>query len=86
MKITSPDYLGVDKDDAVKDFVARIKHYENHYESVDEDRDRDWSFIKIFNQGEKFLVNRVQGKCEKWTACALHVMQSFSQTINPCKW
>ena len=32
------------------------------YEPLDEDYDSRYSFIRIFNQGEKFLVNRVQGK------------------------
>lgn len=61
VKINSPDYVGVDKDMAVKDFVERIKHYEDYYEPIDEKKDKECSFIKIYNQGEKFLVNRVQG-------------------------
>ena len=62
MKITSPDYQGLDKDKAVEDFKERIQHYELMYEALDEEYDKDKSFIRIYNQGEKFLVNRVQGK------------------------
>ena len=62
MKVTSPDYEGSDKEKAVEDFKHRIEHYMVAYEPLDEKYDRDYSFIKIFNQGEKFLVNRVQGE------------------------
>ena len=44
--------------------MKRIKHYEDMYEPLDEENDKELSFIKIFNQGEKFLVNRVNGKFE----------------------
>ena len=59
--MSSPDYKGVELDDAVFDFKKRIELMKCEYESIDEDRDRDLSFIKIYNQGQKYLVNRVQG-------------------------
>ncbi len=66
VKVTSPDYKGgdykVSKDTAVEDFKMRIHHYEMSYEPLDEERDKDLSFIRIYNQGEKFLVNKVQGR------------------------
>ena len=49
------------KDTAVEDFKKRIAHYEANYEPIDEEKDKDISFIRIYNQGEKFLVNKVQG-------------------------
>ncbi|XP_074646867.1 6-phosphofructo-2-kinase/fructose-2,6-bisphosphatase-like isoform X2 [Tubulanus polymorphus] len=61
VKVTSPDYIGVNKDTAVQDFLERIKHYEDTYEPLDEQFDDDFSYIKIYNQGEKYLVNKVQG-------------------------
>jgi len=60
--VSSPDYRGVELDDAVFDFKQRIESMKCEYESIDEDRDRELSFIKIYNQGEKYLVNKVQGK------------------------
>jgi len=60
--VSSPDYKGVELDDAVFDFKKRIESMKCEYETIDESRDRDLSFIKIYNQGEKYLVNRVQGK------------------------
>ena len=62
MKVTSPDYKDMDKEKAVEDFKMRIDHYKEMYEPIDEDIDKALSFIKIYNQGEKFLVNRVKGE------------------------
>ncbi|XP_064633197.1 6-phosphofructo-2-kinase/fructose-2,6-bisphosphatase-like isoform X4 [Lineus longissimus] len=61
VKVTSPDYEGVNKDSAVQDFMKRIKHYEESYEPIDEKKDKNLTFIKIYNQGDKYLVNKVQG-------------------------
>ena len=35
MKVTSPDYKGIDQDEAVHDFSKRIKNYEAAYEPLD---------------------------------------------------
>ena len=59
--MSSPDYVSSDEAGAIDDFYQRMRHYEATYESLDETLDRDLSFIKIFNQGEKFLVNKLQG-------------------------
>jgi hypothetical protein len=34
-------------DDVVKDFCERIKHYELQYETIDEETESDYSFIKV---------------------------------------
>lgn len=62
MKVCSPDYLGMDKNEAVEDFLKRIEHYRTHYEAMDCSHDKDLSFIQIFNQGERFLVNKLAGE------------------------
>lgn len=61
MKIIGPDYEGMDRDAAAKDFLKRIAHYQGSYEPLCEEHDRELSFIKIYDQGEKFLVNRAIG-------------------------
>ena len=61
MKVTSPDYVNTNDAGAIDDFYKRMRHYEDTYESLDDTFDKDLSFIKIFNQGQKFLVNKVQG-------------------------
>lgn len=52
----------MDKNEAVGDFLQRIKHYDQTYEKLDYVHDRNMSFIQIFNQGERFLVNKLAGK------------------------
>lgn len=57
-KLRSPDYVNVDPDEAVKDFTARIAHYEDGYEPLD---DEDASFIKLIDVGRQIVMNRIQG-------------------------
>ncbi|GAB6023015.1 hypothetical protein CHUAL_007105 [Chamberlinius hualienensis] len=61
VKINSPDYTDMNKDDAVQDFIMRIGHFESQYETMDEAFEPDYSFIKIFNTGEKVLVFKHEG-------------------------
>ncbi len=61
MKLKSPDYKAVPQEEAVKDFLSRIKQYEKRYETIDDKTERNYSFIKIFNCGERFLVHKVGG-------------------------
>ena len=56
----------------VSDFLARIKHYEDVYEPLDEGLDRELSFIKIIDQGERFHINRLRGAPALALALALH--------------
>ncbi len=44
------------------DFLSRIKQYERRYEAIDEKDEKNFSFIKIFNCGERFLVHKIGGK------------------------
>ncbi|XP_018581199.2 6-phosphofructo-2-kinase/fructose-2,6-bisphosphatase isoform X1 [Scleropages formosus] len=59
VKLSSPDYKDCDKDEAVEDFLKRIECYKTTYVPLDDDMDRDLSYIKIFNVGCRYLVNRV---------------------------
>ena len=61
VKIRSPDYKSFDSEKAVQDFQERIQLYEKQYETIDEVFDKNKSFIKIFNVGQKFLVNGISG-------------------------
>uniref|UniRef100_A0A673A4R7 6-phosphofructo-2-kinase domain-containing protein n=1 Tax=Sphaeramia orbicularis TaxID=375764 RepID=A0A673A4R7_9TELE len=60
VKLSSPDYVGCDKDEAVADFLKRIECYKLTYVPLDDIKDRNLSYIKIFNVGSRYLVNRVQ--------------------------
>jgi broad specificity phosphatase PhoE/predicted kinase len=57
-KLRSPDYMDVDSEEAVRDFRARIAHYESTYEPLD---DPDKSYVKIIDVGRQFVVNRLEG-------------------------
>ncbi|KAI1305859.1 6-phosphofructo-2-kinase/fructose-2,6-bisphosphatase 1 [Halotydeus destructor] len=61
VKIHSPDYTDMDKEKALNDFIKRIKHYESAYQTLDEEIENRYSFIQIFNAGEKVLVHRHEG-------------------------
>lgn len=57
-KLSSPDYANVDPDEAARDFRARIGHYEEVYEPLD---DPDASYIKIIDVGRQVVLNRIRG-------------------------
>jgi broad specificity phosphatase PhoE/predicted kinase len=57
-KTHSPDYSGMDPEDAAADFRARIAHYERAYEPI---TDTDSSFIKIIDVGRQVVLNRITG-------------------------
>lgn len=64
IKIKSSDYQNVyNKEDAVTDFVNRIKQYERVYEPLDDSNDMDkaLSFITMIDVGRKFVMNRIGG-------------------------
>ena len=45
----------------VVDFKKRIQHYEDQYETINEARESQLSFMKIFNAGQKVLVHKHEG-------------------------
>ncbi|ESN92590.1 hypothetical protein HELRODRAFT_189517 [Helobdella robusta] len=81
VKVSSPDYQNTNKEEAIEDFKRRISHYESQYEPLDDNLDRHLSFIKIFNQGEKYLANRVQGHIESRVVYYLMNIHVLPRTI-----
>ena len=61
VKVTSPDYTSYNADQVYEDFVERIKHYEKQYETIDEDLESSYSFLKIFNAGSKHTIHKHEG-------------------------
>lgn len=45
--------------------MSRIQQYEKRYETIDDKTERNYSFIKIFNCGERFLVHKIGG--QRWS-------------------
>ncbi|XP_068104433.1 6-phosphofructo-2-kinase/fructose-2,6-bisphosphatase 1 isoform X3 [Hyperolius riggenbachi] len=60
VKLSSPDYMDCDREKVVEDFLKRIECYQVTYEPLHDDLDSSLSYIKIFNVGSRYLVNRVQ--------------------------
>ncbi|OZJ03453.1 hypothetical protein BZG36_02737 [Bifiguratus adelaidae] len=58
VKISSPDYIGWDPEEAVEDFKHRIENHQPHYETI---TDLSLSFVKLMNVGEQIIVNNVNG-------------------------
>jgi broad specificity phosphatase PhoE/predicted kinase len=57
-KLRSPDYVGVEPEEAVRDFLKRIDFYERTYEPIE---DEDKSYVKLIDLGRQIVVNRVEG-------------------------
>ncbi|KAI5786917.1 6-phosphofructo-2-kinase-domain-containing protein [Pyronema domesticum] len=58
VKTSSPDYVGQDPEDAVKDFMARIRNYEKVYQSIGDEE--QVTFVKLINVGSQVVINAVQ--------------------------
>jgi 6-phosphofructo-2-kinase/fructose-2,6-biphosphatase 4 len=54
VKISSPDYIGWDPQDAVEDYLRRINARIPHFETMSEP---DIRWVKMINAGEKIVVN-----------------------------
>ncbi|KDN53122.1 bifunctional 6-phosphofructo-2-kinase/fructose-2,6-bisphosphate 2-phosphatase [Tilletiaria anomala UBC 951] len=60
-----PDYANVSPEEAKKDFLARIKNYEDAYQPVDADgSESQLSYCKIFDVGQNVVVNQIRGYLE----------------------
>lgn len=57
-KLWSPDYVGMEPERAIQDFLARIGHYERAYEPI---TDESLSYVKLIDAGRQLLVNEVSG-------------------------
>ncbi|XP_053562557.1 6-phosphofructo-2-kinase/fructose-2,6-bisphosphatase 2 isoform X1 [Bombina bombina] len=61
VKVSSPDYPEIDRENVMDDFLKRIECYKVTYEPLDPDcYDKDHSLIQVINVGQRFLVNRIQ--------------------------
>ncbi|XP_078677792.1 6-phosphofructo-2-kinase/fructose-2,6-bisphosphatase 1-like isoform X33 [Branchiostoma floridae x Branchiostoma belcheri] len=60
VKVNSPDYRNMNKDEAMRDFLERIRMYQKSYEPLDTEYDKEKSFIQVHNVGQRFLVNQIQ--------------------------
>ena len=54
----------MDREQALDDFLQRIDHYKNVYQTMEEEHEGHLSFMKIVNAGEKLIVNRHEGNLQ----------------------
>lgn len=57
-KVSSPDYREYTPDEAIKDFEARISHYDDVYETLEDPNAR---YIKLVDAGRQVVANRIEG-------------------------
>lgn len=57
-KLRSPDYIGVEPEEAIRDFRERIELYARHYDPISDD---EKSYIKLIDVGRQVVVNRMEG-------------------------
>jgi broad specificity phosphatase PhoE len=81
VKLKSPDYKDVPQEEAVTDFLSRIRQYEKRYETIDDKGERNFSFIKIFNCGERFLVHKIGGHIQSRVVYFLMNIHILPRTI-----
>ncbi|KAI8824153.1 histidine phosphatase superfamily [Fimicolochytrium jonesii] len=62
VKLSSPDYVGMDPEKAVEDFSRRIQHYQMGYQTLDPSEcSGNIPFVKVINVGDQVIVNKVKG-------------------------
>lgn len=74
MKLSGPDYKGMDHDIALADFQARIVNYEKVYQPIGElEESLGVSYIKIIDVGTKIICHGIRGYIP--SQCAFYLMQ-----------
>jgi len=81
IRVSSPDYKGMDPDKAEDDFNQRIAHYEKVYEPLDLDEEEKLSFIKSTNIRRRVIVNRVDGYIQTRIVYFLMNLHAAPRTI-----
>ncbi|CAG8549722.1 27354_t:CDS:2, partial [Racocetra persica] len=87
VKLSSPDYKDMDPEQAAQDFRARISHYEEIYETVDEtsSSESDYTFIKLINVGSQFMINMIQGYLQSRIVYYLMNLHILPRSIFFCR-
>ena len=57
-KLSMPDYAQTDPEEAVRDFRARIAHYERAYRTVE---DHEGAYVKLIDVGNKVHLHQIHG-------------------------
>lgn len=79
---SSPDYAGMNKDEALNDLRSRVEKYEAQYETITDD---SMSYIKVFNLSTKILVNHIYGRMAKDLIPALMAWHIGTRPVFLCR-
>ncbi|KAI4537105.1 hypothetical protein MG293_013308 [Ovis ammon polii] len=86
VKVSSPDYPERNRENVMDDFLKRIECYKVTYQPLDPDsHDKDLSFIKVINVGQRFLVNKVQDYIQSKIVYYLMNIHVHPRTIYLCR-
>ncbi|XP_043389433.1 6-phosphofructo-2-kinase/fructose-2,6-bisphosphatase 2 isoform X15 [Chelonia mydas] len=86
VKVSSPDYPERNRENVMDDFLKRIECYKVTYQPLDPDNyDKDLSFIKVINVGQRFLVNRVRDYIQSKIVYYLMNIHVQPRTIYLCR-
>uniref|UniRef100_A0A8D0V8Q3 6-phosphofructo-2-kinase/fructose-2,6-biphosphatase 1 n=1 Tax=Sus scrofa TaxID=9823 RepID=A0A8D0V8Q3_PIG len=85
VKLGSPDYIDCDREKVLEDFLKRIQCYEVNYQPLDDELDSHLSYIKIFDMGTRYMVNRVQDHIQSRTVYYLMNIHVTPRSIYLCR-
>ncbi|XP_067387835.1 6-phosphofructo-2-kinase/fructose-2,6-bisphosphatase 2 isoform X2 [Emydura macquarii macquarii] len=86
VKVSSPDYPERNRENVMGDFLKRIECYQVTYQPLDPaNHDKDLSFIKVINVGQRFLVNRVRDYIQSKIVYYLMNIHVQPRTIYLCR-
>lgn len=79
---SSPDFDGMPTEEALADLRARVKKYEDQYETITDD---SMSYIKVFNLSTKLMVNHIYGRMSKELVPALMAWHIGTRPVFLCR-
>lgn len=56
----SPDFIGLDPEEATQEFLRKIAEYEKTYETMSSEIDSEVTFMKLINGVQEVLINKIQ--------------------------
>lgn len=60
-QVNAPEYEGMSPEEAAADFARRCEFYKREFQALDDDADRELSYIKFIDVGRKIVVNHLRG-------------------------
>jgi 6-phosphofructo-2-kinase/fructose-2,6-biphosphatase 2 len=86
VKLSSPDYLNCEPEKAAADFMARIKHYEDAYETLGKDAsENDASYVQLIDVGTQSIINMIQGYLQTRVVFYLMNLHITPRSILMCR-